>query len=329
MLRCLILVSVAFTHALVDFPQLPALVAHNTYNSTSCAHRCCRKAVVTKDPGSEAACATDWTACAQLDSSSTLAACNYTSGTWARCSVWVPCDPNPRIDFGVSLGVLLLVSAAPAYLLYSHSDRLVWSYPIFAQITWEVLSKVLCGWTLFYASDFDRWYASTEVPARFAVTLACLETCVGDACSFCSLDSNDWVYIQHIALFVKTRAYMVWVAWLLMYALLLLSIDNRWFKTAYWWYGLYAVLAQTAFFVTDSIFLSDLLNKKSLDALFVYATNFPVMPTVATLLAFDVLSAAIAGLVWWWVVYSSDQYTPLVTTEPTKAMFHAVSIRRG
>ena len=323
MLRWLVFAFVASGHALVDFPQLPALVLQNTYNSTSCSHRCCRQAAVSKDPATVPACATDWTACAQLDPSSILAPCRA-STPWTRCSVWVPCDPNPRIDFAVGLVALVLLCAAPLYLLYRYHSQIVWSYPVWIQVGVGVLNKVLCGWSLFYASDFLHWNASTEVLPKFLATQTCLETCTGSGCSFCGQDSDAIEFAQHIALFIAARAYLVWLGWLGMYSLLILSIDGHWYKGIYWYYGIVLALMQLAFLVCDSVFLSSLLNTPSLDALFVYATALPVTPTVAILLAFDLLDTAGAGVIWWWTEYANTQL--LVTTPPKSALFHSVNI---
>ena len=80
----------------IDFPD-------QSYDNTTCAHRCCRKARMITASN----CTSDWKACAVADSNGIPCDANKTIG----CSIWIPCDDETNQAFfgGFSFSVLFVI----------------------------------------------------------------------------------------------------------------------------------------------------------------------------------------------------------------------------
>ena len=300
---CLVLLGAA--NALVDFPQLPALVLQRPalYDGTTCANLFCRQAAVFKNPSSDPACASDWTACAVPDPGSQLPACGTLAAQspWIRCRVWVPCDDNKRLDGIVAscvVAVVLIVSVALHVFLGRIKPTLTFRHALFAM---QWLAMIIVSFMVAISvSDFYDWKQATEA-------------------NLSGLDPTAWQAIQEIYVFMPVHLLLLWVGSFLLVHFHALKDGRPWVETAEYVLKVLLVVMHLACFIASVVYLcsaaipsSTQVDPSSTAAIAAsYAATIdgytgqhvPVFANLGILMVLDFYSICI----WLWVTFVHDE----------------------
>lgn len=201
-----------------------------TYDNTTCANRCCRRAVLETEP--DEACYANWRHCASLGGDAPFCGVGQSS----NCSVWVPCEANDRVAAMFWWFMPLLVTVLMLFIGFIFAyESLISAYQSKTyDFTAEVAELILWAWLVIMLSfsvvansDFVHWKASTEVDLRYVMYQSCREFCNGirfNAPSFCSRcwdRADDWVSVQNASQFLF---YFPLVQWLLLIVCLVIRL---------------------------------------------------------------------------------------------------------
>lgn len=295
----------------VAFPDVPALVkqANPVYTDLTCANRCCKKAVVNADPATVADCATNWRACAVLDSQSALDRCRPSVGTmpWKPCTVWVPCDKQDVTVFMVNLLILLISAIVVVAVLFALNFSRTWfsleslisSAPA---VLWLAITVATAFLAMFSAYDYKSWLSSIEVDSEVVSMQACFD--LNSPSTTCRKDGVD--IMRGIQSYLLVRANLDSVVHLVLSLCYWIPLVRENLPIPKFIYLAFICIMHLAFFVCDCVFLSYTENQNTgLKAIDGYAQGTPSHVTLealmAILLVFDFLGALFMG----WHTYSS------------------------
>ena len=203
-------------------PQMPFPGLDSTsmasYDNTTCAGRCCRRATLITEPSRTPGCADNWKNCvSETANADHLPACTNATAE-SNCLVWVPCDPNDRYDFWIACVIFTCMGLLPTMTScfvsgYARDPFTVYELGIisarpangqwFHVIPYWALIVV----SLLVASDYQQWKASTEVSMQYISYQSCV-----DYCNSVEGDADVTIYKFCAENYTAAHAYAIWPA---------------------------------------------------------------------------------------------------------------------
>ena len=175
-------------------PQMPFPGLDSTsmasYDNTTCAGRCCRRAMLITEPSRTPGCADNWKNCvSETADADRLPACTNATAE-SNCLVWVPCDPNDRYDFWIACVIFTCMGLLPTMTscfvkgyapdpFTAYKLSIIPTRPENERWLPVVPYWVLIVISLLVASDYQQWKASTEVSMQYISYQSCVDYCNG------------------------------------------------------------------------------------------------------------------------------------------------------
>ena len=147
----------------IDFPD-------QSYDNTTCAHRCCRKARMITASN----CTSDWKACAVADSNGIPCDANKTIG----CSIWIPCDDETNQAFfgGFSFSVLFVIYCCFFVLPFIRAET---PYSEVLIAIYILASVIMSSIAPVDIAKYRQWRMDTQVDMDFISYQSCVQYCNG------------------------------------------------------------------------------------------------------------------------------------------------------